>query len=229
MKSHQSRHAGAKFLHFTLIELLVVIAIIAILAAMLLPALSSARASAKASTCLANLKQAGVAFMMYCDDNNGITPIGYTDSANNAQKWHYKLPLYTEQQHMWDLTKAQPRQPFGVWSCPDGPITSDRGNHYAYNQSLSNITLGKRPEDACDTASGGSVDNLLIISEGNNNVVLFYYKNTPTSNKVHYRHYAEKGLNILFGDGHAAARTSKWKDAAYSMGEMVGVNGVNAE
>ena len=214
---------------FTLIELLVVIAIIAILAAMLLPALSAARASAKASTCLANLKQAGVAFMMYCDDNDGITPLGYTDSANNSQKWVYTLPLYTEQKSMWDLSKPSPRQPVGVWSCPDGPITSDRGNHYAYNQSLSNITLGKRAEDVCDTASGGSVDNLLIISECNNNTVLFYYKNSPTSNKVHYRHYAEKGLNILFGDGHAAARTSKWKDAAYSMREMVGVNGVNAE
>ena len=45
---------------FTLIELLVVIAIIAILAAMLLPALSAARASAKTSGCLSNMKQMGL-------------------------------------------------------------------------------------------------------------------------------------------------------------------------
>lgn len=55
--------------HFTLIELLVVIAIIAILAAMLLPALSAARESARASNCVNKLKQIGTAEMMYANDH----------------------------------------------------------------------------------------------------------------------------------------------------------------
>ena len=78
---------AARKQQFTLIELLVVIAIIAILAAMLLPALSSARTSAKASACLANLKQIGTAMQMYSDEHEDWICPSRVGKNNSDTKW----------------------------------------------------------------------------------------------------------------------------------------------
>jgi prepilin-type N-terminal cleavage/methylation domain-containing protein len=81
------RPAGKNQKHaFTLIELLVVIAVIAILAALLFPAISAAKAKARRTTCLNNLRQINLGLRMYCEDFNESTP--KTGSARFAtQSW----------------------------------------------------------------------------------------------------------------------------------------------
>src|SRR5438045_380054 len=105
---------------FTLIELLVVIAIIAILAAILFPVFAQAREKARAISCLSNLKQVGLAALMYEQDyDEQLLPewLGYADQPGWRQYWTFNVQPYIKN--------------FSATVCPDYPTTG--GTNYPDN------------------------------------------------------------------------------------------------
>jgi prepilin-type N-terminal cleavage/methylation domain-containing protein/prepilin-type processing-associated H-X9-DG protein len=93
----------------SLVELLVVISIIGILVAMLLPAMQSARAAARAVSCKNNMRQLGLAFTQYCDTHKGEFPKFADDSTQSAQSWINTVAPHLEQN---DAIRACPQDLF---------------------------------------------------------------------------------------------------------------------
>ena len=112
-----SRQSPASIGGFTLIELLVVIAVIALLAAMLLPALARAKQKGQQTACLSNLKQIGLAFQIYLNDNADNFPDRRDLKSNDFRPWTTWPP--SDPRGGWAATVLKDAGAAdNLWSCP---------------------------------------------------------------------------------------------------------------
>lgn len=107
------------FQKFTLLELLVVLTIMIILASMLLPVLQKAKTAAKKINCASNMKQIGVAYISYIDENDGFTVPLLSAGSGRGWRWHLAVRLDIDREWVWNnYTDATAKQKVKLFKCP---------------------------------------------------------------------------------------------------------------
>jgi len=207
---------------FTLIELLVVIAVIAVLMAILMPALQRAREQGKRAVCLSNVKQLGLSWVLYADENdqcivNSCTVAnteGHDDTTERC--WLYFRPEYDNQERIDGIQRGAFWPYVGqlkIYKCPTG--IRGEVNTYAIVDAMNGalVSIPGVPDDVFikrRTQIKRPGERIVFLDEGKTSTQSWtvFYDRESWWDVAPIRH--GDGTNFSFADGHA--EYWKWQD-----------------
>lgn len=204
---------------FTLVELLVVIAIIGVLVALLLPAVQSARESARRMQCVNHLKQMGLAVQNFHDtyqtipysrldtrETTFLLILPFLEQRNHYEKWDLKLEYYTQTQEVREKV-------FKFYLCPSRtrptPLVSDANTDVHQNGSTPH-TPGGVGDYATNAGTPTGVNDYwpgfnATTTEQNGANGPFWYKGQPY---LRFSNITDGLSNVVFiGEKHYRRRT----------------------
>ncbi len=153
-----------KYRHaFTLVELLVVIAIIGVLVALLLPAVQSARATARQTHCKNNLRQIGLAILMFVDQHKGAFPKStHTTGGRDEDAWVFTLAPYLENVDR-------------IRICPDDPKAEERLQAKSTSYVLNGYIAASTPVSVLNFNEVEATSRLITVLEGSDDREISFY------------------------------------------------------
>jgi len=199
---------------FTLIEILVVIAIIAILAAILFPVFARARENARRASCLSNIKNLGLAVMMYSQDYDERMPRTTTygplllETGKNSSNGPDASGQYL---HLWQHVIYPYVKSPQAYLCPSASVTWD-GSYtgkmaFGYNLGMSGVALAAISSPSEMILMGDTVYN--ASTSPNSYIITPYSGDLPNQSLPDARHLDT--FNMVFVDGHAKPqKLSNW-------------------
>lgn len=230
--NHQNKTAPG----FTLIELLVVISIIALLIGLLLPALASAKRTAKSIECLSQLKQMGIAATVYQADHQSYFPPARYEREGVTYEWDVisRSVSYFDRVYsaglLWEDVGIE-----AITRCPsffgEGNNGGAEYNGYNYNSSyIGTVIFGgfgqaKNPKQKpAKIAQVRQPTETVVFGDGGYMGGANKFMRAPIANDFDinfsaafryagtqsYRH--SQGTNLSFADGHAGSTGARYTD-----------------